>query len=75
MMKETELILQLVKYFDPNTCDDSAFMQYMTERLDSYFDYSFYLEMEETLKWKVNDSLQSARNDYDFFLRHRSGRT
>lgn len=66
MMKETELILQLVKYFDPNTCDDSAFMQYMTERLDSYFDYSFYREMEETLKWKVNDSLQSARNDYDF---------
>ena len=65
-MEEKELILQLVKYYAPKAYDDAVFMQYLTERIDTYFDYSFLREMEETLKWKVDDSLQSARNDYDF---------
>lgn len=61
-MEETELILHLVKYFDPEVYDNPAFMQYLKERIDSYYDYSFFREMEETLKWKVDDSLQKARN-------------
>ena len=65
-MEETELMLQLVKYFDPDVYDDPAFMQYLMERLESYFDYSFFREMEETLKWKVEDSVQNAWNDYNF---------
>ena len=65
-MEEKELILQLVKYYAPKTCDDAAFMQYLTERIDSYFDYSFFRDLEEKIKWKVDDSLSSARNDYDF---------
>lgn len=65
-MEETELMLQLVKYFDPDVYDDPAFMQYLMERLESYFDYSFFREMEETLKWKVEDNLQNAWNDYNF---------
>ncbi len=65
-MEEKELILQLVKYYAPKTCDDAAFMQYLSERINSYFDYFFYREMEETIKWKVDDCLQSARDDYGF---------
>lgn len=65
-MEETELILQLLKFFAPDVYENPAFMQYLKERIESYFDYSFFREMEETLKWKVDDSLQKARNDYDF---------
>ena len=65
-MEEKDLILQLVKYFDHKACDDAAFMQYLSERIESYFDYSFFRDLEEKIKWKVDDSLQSARNDYDF---------
>lgn len=65
-MEETEGILQLVQAFDPEAYDDPVFMQYLKERMDSYFDYSFFREMEETLKWRVEEGLQSARNDYDF---------
>ena len=66
MMEEKELILQLVKYYAPKTYDDAAFMQYLSERIDSYFDYFFFRGMEETIKWKVDDCLQSARDDYVF---------
>ena len=65
-MEEKELILQLVKYYAPKTYDDAAFMQYLSERIDSYFDYFFFRRMEETIKWKVDDCLQSARDDYVF---------
>ena len=65
-MDDQEIIIRLIEYFAPDQVEDSSFMKYLTERLDSYFDYSFYREMEEKLKWKVDDSLQSARNDYDF---------
>lgn len=65
-MEEKELILQLVKYYAPKTYDDAAFMQYLSERIDSYFDYFFFRGMEETIKWKVDDCLQSARDDYIF---------
>lgn len=65
-MEETELILQLLKFFAPDVYENPAFKQYLKERIESYFDYSFFREMEETLKWKVDDSLQKARNDYDF---------
>ena len=65
-MKEKELILQLLKYYAPEKCEDAAFMRYLTERIDTYFDYSFIREMEETLKWKVYDNLRNAQNDYEF---------
>ena len=65
-MEEKELILQLLKYYDPDACEDPAFMQYLTERIETYFDHSFFWELEETIKWKVEDSIQSARNDYEF---------
>ena len=44
-MDDKEIVLKLIDYFIPEASDDEVFMQYLIERLDSYFDYSFLEQM------------------------------
>ena len=63
-MDDKEIVLKLIDYFIPEASDDEVFMQYLIERLDSYFDYSFLEQMRDSLKWRVIDCVQKTREDY-----------
>lgn len=65
-MDDKEIVLKLIDYFIPEASDDEVFMQYLIERLDSYFDYSFLEQMRDSLKWRVIDCVQKTREDYAF---------
>ncbi|MBR1686719.1 MAG: hypothetical protein IJ708_16470 [Clostridia bacterium] len=65
-MDDRELALKLIGDFVPEAWDNEAFTQYLKAHLDTYYDYGEIERIRNSLRWKMQECVHNAREDYDF---------